>query len=419
MITDALVIGAGTAGLATATRLAQGGLRVLVAAAGEGSLPLAGGTIDVLGYGPGPVETPLSALPVFVEANLGHPYELLTSPEELAECLEWFRRLTGPLGYIGDLSRNHWVPTLLGGLRPAGLLPLTMAAGDLSRGGEVVIAGIRGFRDFHSPLMASNLSQATAPAGAAIEARAVELAWPGPASDLAPFRVAQRLEDPEIRRQLAAQLRPHLGRADAVGMPPILGRARTAEVHADLQQRLERRVFETPGLPPSLPGLRLFDRLRQALREAGGRLVLGSKAVAAMRDGRAIRSVTITQASRAVPVNARVFVLATGGFGTGGIVRDQHGGLSEPIFDLPVAGPADRPQPFGTEYFSDHPLELAGVSADARGRPLGVDGIPFADNLYAAGAILAGARPWREKSGEGISLATAYRAAASILRGES
>ena len=31
------------------------------------------------------------------------------------------------------------------------------------------------------------------------------------------------------------------------------------------------------------------------------------------------------------------------------------------------------------------------------------------DNLHAAGAIVAGAVPWREKSGEGIAIAGGYR----------
>jgi anaerobic glycerol-3-phosphate dehydrogenase len=35
-----------------------------------------------------------------------------------------------------------------------------------------------------------------------------------------------------------------------------------------------------------------------------------------------------------------------------------------------------------------------------------------------AGAAIAGAEPWREKSGEGITLATGYAAASSILESD-
>jgi len=51
----------------------------------------------------------------------------------------------------------------------------------------------------------------------------------------------------------------------------------------------------------------------------------------------------------------------------------------------------------------------AGVAVDHGLRPDGLE------NVLVAGATLAGAQPWREKSGDGISLATGHRAAELIL----
>jgi len=299
VITDALVIGAGTAGLTAGIRLARGGLRVTVVATGEGCLPLASGTIDVLGFAPDAVQSPLGALPGFLDAHPEHPYRI-SGLAGLEQSLAWFVKTAEPLGYQGDLSRNQWVPTVLGGLRPTALVPRSMAAADLGGGGEVLIAGIRGFRDFHPALLAANLGRAAAAPAPVIQTRAIELDWPGSAGDMPPFRLARRLEDPEIRRRLADQLRPQLGDATAVGLPAVLGRERAAEVHADLEHRLGRPVFEIPGLPPSLPGLRLFDCLRRALLDAGGRLLLGSTALSATHHHDTVGSVTITQASRPV-----------------------------------------------------------------------------------------------------------------------
>jgi glycerol-3-phosphate dehydrogenase subunit B len=414
VITDALVIGAGTAGLTAGIRLAQGGLRVTVVATGEGCLPLASGTIDVLGYAPDPVQSPLDALPGFLDANPKHPYRL-TGTGGLEQSIAWFLQVAAPLGYEGELTRNRWVPTVLGALRPTALLPRGMAAADLSGGGEVLIAGIRGFRDFYPALIAENLCQAAAAPARAIRARATELDWPGSSGDLVPFRLARRLEDVEIRRSLAAQLRTKIGSAAAVGMPAVLGREQAADVHADLERQLGVPVFEIPGLPPSLPGLRLLDCLRRALRGAGGRLLLGSSAVSAAREHDAVTSVTITQARGTVQVSAGFYVLATGGFVTGGIVREPDGQLREPVFGLPVHGLAPGQQPFGDEYLSEHPLDRVGLRTDADGRPLGAAGAPHAVNLYAAGAVVAGAVPWREKSGEGVSLTTGWHAAEAIV----
>jgi glycerol-3-phosphate dehydrogenase subunit B len=50
---DALVIGAGLAGLSAAARLAEGGAKVMLIAKGVGATHLAPATIDVLGYAGG------------------------------------------------------------------------------------------------------------------------------------------------------------------------------------------------------------------------------------------------------------------------------------------------------------------------------------------------------------------------------
>ena len=74
MTHDAVVIGAGLAGLTAALRLADEGRRVLVVAKGVGSTRLAPATIDVLGFADGQVESPTRSLPRFADAHPGHPY---------------------------------------------------------------------------------------------------------------------------------------------------------------------------------------------------------------------------------------------------------------------------------------------------------------------------------------------------------
>jgi glycerol-3-phosphate dehydrogenase subunit B len=57
----------------------------------------------------------------------------------------------------------------------------------------------------------------------------------------------------------------------------------------------------------------------------------------------------------------------------------------------------------------------AGVAVDADQRPVDGAGERVVENVLVAGATLAGAEPWREKSGDGLSLATGFRAAGLIL----
>ena len=159
---DAVVIGAGTAGLVAGARLAEGGARVCVLAKGVGSTHLAPGTVDVLGYAPELVASPGAALVELAASQPDHPYAVL-GRDVVAESLQWFadRVAAGPLPgyrYVGDLERNYLLPTAVGVLRPSALIPETMAAGDSALLERVCVVGTRTLRDFHAALCAANLS---------------------------------------------------------------------------------------------------------------------------------------------------------------------------------------------------------------------------------------------------------------------
>ena len=70
---------------------------------------------------------------------------------------------------------------------------------------------------------------------------------------------------------------------------------------------------------------------------------------------------------------------------------------------------------FEPQYFAAHPLARAGVAVDGRLRPVGSSGEPVFENVLVAGATLAGAEPWKEKCGDGLSLSTGHMAAELVL----
>ncbi|MGH2676584.1 MAG: FAD-binding protein, partial [Actinomycetota bacterium] len=184
----------------------------------------------------------------------------------------------------------------------------------------------------------------------------------------------------------------------------------------ELREALGTAVFEIPTMPPSVPGLRVFRALREALRRAGGRLIVNATVIGAEAEGRRVNAVVTESAARPIAYPARSFVLASGGIATGGLEMDSFGSVRETVFGLPVAGgPETGKARFAPAYFDPQPLARAGVAVDDRLRPVSLDGSAVYENLYAAGAILAGAVPWKEKSGDGISLATGYGAATNIL----
>jgi anaerobic glycerol-3-phosphate dehydrogenase len=79
------------------------------------------------------------------------------------------------------------------------------------------------------------------------------------------------------------------------------------------------------------------------------------------------------------------------------------------VLDLPLSGLPDQAHPptprFVGTYLDEQPLARVGIAVDAELRAEG------AENVIVAGAALPGAAPWREGSGEGIALASGYRAA--------
>ena len=415
---DVLVIGAGLAGLSAAARLAESGARVMVIAKGVSATHLAPGTIDVLGYaGSERVERPGEALGSLDGA---HPYARLGGADAVARAVAWFKRQFdgGPLGayaYRGSLDENMLLPSTVGAARPSAVVPETMAAGDLRDGVPMLVVGFHVLRDFHAAYLADNVSRAGPPARAVVLDRRLD-----GRPEANSLGLARAMDAADVRREIADEVARGLDGEARVGFPAGLGAEDPHGVWSDLQQRLGRAVFEIPTLPPSVHGMRVFRTLRDRLRAGGGRIILNSQAVGAERAGDRVVSVRATAAGREVTYRARWVVLATGGVASGGVELDSRWRARETALGLPLHGvPAPEEERFGPDYFGEHPFARVGVAVDEGLRPVAGDGGARAvENVLVAGATLAGAQPWKEKSGDGLSLASGHRAAELVLEEE-
>jgi glycerol-3-phosphate dehydrogenase subunit B len=412
---DTIVIGAGLAGLTAALRLAEQGQRVLIVARGVGATHLAPATVDVLGYmGTTRVVSPSASIPELLASAPTHPYAHVPA-DQIAAALTWFAARAGTLGYTGSIEENMLLPTALGVPKPSAFAPESMAGGDLRAGGRFVFVGIKGFKDFHPSLIADNLARAPLPAPVA--ARALEVEPPATRrTDLSGRVIAGRFDNGELVDWLVGALEPHIEADERIGLPAVLGLRNTHETWQQLETRLGRQVFEVATLPPSVAGIRLYEALNAQLRDAGARLVLGVNAVGARVNAGRLEALDVTNATGAVSYPTGSVVLASGGFASGGLELDSFGATRETVFGLPLMGvPATDHVRFAPGYFDDQPLAGAGVATDGLLRPVDAGGHPVYTNLHAAGAILGGATPWKEKSGTGISVASGYAAAAAIL----
>ena len=282
-----------------------------------------------------------------------------------------------------------------------------MAAGDLRREEPIVVVGFRALKDFHPALLADGLARQ----GFSARATELELA-PDGRRDVNALGFARALDEPAFRGQVVAQVGARLRAGERVAFPAVLGIADPHGAWAALEHGLGRPVFEVPTLPPSVPGMRVFAVLRDALRRAGGALVLNNVVVGAERSGDRVTELRTRVGLREERRGADWVVLATGGFAAGGLELDSRWSARETALGLPVAGvPGAGEERFRPGYFDDHPIARAGVAVDRDLRPVDAG----LDNVLVAGATLAGAEPWREKSGDGISLATGHRAAELVL----
>jgi glycerol-3-phosphate dehydrogenase subunit B len=408
---DAVVLGAGVAGLTAAVRLAEGGARVCVLAKGVGSTHLAPGTIDVLGYAPERVQAPAEALPGFIAAHPDHPYAVIGA-DAIAPALDWFatRIEGGPQpGYVytGGLERNHLLPTAVGALRPSALVPETMAPGEMEGGGPVCVVGVPVLRDFYASLCAGNLRRA------GIGARAVEIDVDVGRVEANALGLARRFDDERFRAAFAGRLALLLRPGERVALPAIVGLRDPHGAWSDLQRRLGRTVFEIPTLPPSVPGMRVYNALVAALRSAGGRLLVGAEAVGAEREGERVTAVRAHTSGHDTVFGCRWVVLATGGFASGAVSLGSDWLARETVLGLPLRGMPGPGEPrFAADYFGPQPMSTVGVAVDSTLLAEGTE------NVFVAGAALPGAVPWREGSGEGIALASGHFVAQAVLERE-
>lgn len=397
---DVVVIGAGLSGFMAAAAARARARSVLVIAQGLGVLPLTTGCVDVLAD---PAD-PWAALSRLVERLPAHPYSL-AGLAAVRRGIDYFLGTCESYGYPFALApgRNLLLPTLLGTLRPTCYAPTTMASGDLvnttlQTAGTVLVVGFEGLLDFHPGLVVEGLRRRLPEVR--LESTSVALPLPAENDNTPAMYLATCLDRPEYRKLFASRLEASLrgrfgtGRTnpDVVLLPAVLGLDDPVAAARDLEHRLGARVAEVPLLPPSIPGVRLATLWRRHLLRAGVDLVLDARVIGAGSARGRITHVDAQGAGGTARYGGKAFVLATGGLAGNGLCLEGSR-LREPVFDLRMA-PDVRP---GT---GSGPGILAGPDL----RP------PGYDNLFACGRILSGYDPYAEKCGNGVAIATGWRA---------
>ncbi|MFN8473459.1 MAG: glycerol-3-phosphate dehydrogenase subunit GlpB [Anaerolineae bacterium] len=412
MKADTIVIGAGYAGLMAALQAVESGEKTLLVSKGVGTTHWTPGSVDILGYDLATsslVENPRTGVSKLIAAQPDHPYAH-AGLDSLDAALAVFMTLTQAQGlpYAGSPDRNFLLPSPIGTVRPTAIAPLSMATGDLRQGGQILIIGFSKMRDFYPLLTAGNLTQA------GYQARGINLDVPviNRYRFLTNVILAQMLDDPAVRREVVREVKAVYGREDRVGFPAVLGFRKHPEVMADLERALGVPVFEIPTPPPSVPGFRLYEAFRKALEYKGVRMIVSPMVLGAKTNNGAVESIETDSSGHSTFHSAQRFILATGGLAGGGIATDYKGNIRETVFNLPLHAPASRTEWVNARYLSPtgHPIFQTGVMVNDSLQPVDASGQPVFTNVRVAGSALAHLDEWREKSHEGVSLSTGWKA---------
>lgn len=399
---DLIVIGMGLAGLMAARTAVEDGAKVLIAGKGMGCLSLFSSTVDLLGKVPETMDL-ADGLTRWIQDHPDHPYSKvgLTGIERgISSFTSLFRSSPYVFHAIGD--RNSLLPTGAGTLRPAYLIPGTMIAGASCQ--KPLIVGFQGFRDFHAAYVARPLKW-----------RGVTLSVPSLSNqEISATALSRWMERESFRETVATEIKMNLKGELCVGLPAILGIHDPMTVKMDLEKKTGANIFEIQGLPPSLPGMRIFNRLKEWLIAKGTNFLYGYPVSEISLKGKEVKGIYLHHPPAPVFHSADRFILATGRFIGGGLAADRDS-VSEPLFHLPVARCGSREEWFEKSFFHKHPIHRAGIDTDSSLRPVDQWGQTLFENVWIAGTILAGHHSIEEISREGIEIASGYWAARQAL----
>ena len=417
MIYDVVIIGTGLAGMSCALAAVQNNKKAVIAAKGLGNFYSASGYIDLLGYYPAsskePVRNPRNSLGELIENQPHHPYSII-GEEAIDQAFSAFLQITMEMGlpYTGSMERNVLMPSAAGALVPTSLYPKT-ADKKIEEAQEIVVVGIREMADFYSDYAAQNLKNQL---DCIIKPIWVSLGL-NIERELNSYDIALALEKIEIRNRLVSQIKKAVSKNSLVIIPAVLGVNKWQEVITDIEEGVGCGILEFPTLPPSVMGYRLAENLKNYLELKGVDFIIGHAVTHAKFNGPKCESIGITTGSgRIKSIKGKSFVLATGGILSEGLLVYPEK-IIESVFELPVAA---QNQTIHEDFFdmNEASISHAGVVTNNQLKPLDpTTGNIIYDNIYVAGATLAGYDPFVEKSGNGVALASGYKAGLMAVAG--
>jgi glycerol-3-phosphate dehydrogenase subunit B len=294
---EVLVIGEGLSGIVAAATAATEGSRVTLISKGPGNFVLGSGCIDLDGQD----RAKLGLIDDRLEAAVSFFLDLTAS----ADC-----------AYSGGAGERHLVPTILGTFQEVSLAPRWLWQADPNSINNVLVAGIANLPGFDAKFIAERLTSDCKRIGLTTSYRSEVVTLPhNPNHALTALEVATQVDrDNDFRSALARALRPLVQDAELLIMPGILGVKSNDTDIVCFEEDIGCAVCEFATLPPSVPGLRLLQRLERRLMQLSVNLSIGFPVRKLCIEGQHCVGVELDTPGRPRQLRANTVVLACGRF---------------------------------------------------------------------------------------------------------
>lgn len=416
---DVVVIGGGISGMMAAIAAAKKGKSVTMLRYGYGAFEIGGGLIDIMAY-PNDKKSSSSLKNCIGSLSSDHPYSKL-GLQRVEDAVKFLLDLTKEEGYAyeGGVEELHWVPTAVGTMKPTGLYPKSFDVEVLKKADTIYLVDFKGLKDYYAKLTEKTLKKLLG------EDKKYEIVTVDPkmeeaigGRDIMIMDIARWLDKSEGQEDCASQLKALVKPGAAVVFPQVLGTMPSYAAYDKMKSALQCDVTEALCIPPSAAGMRLSKLLHNAARKYGVKIIEKARVKSAVVKGGVCESVIASGVGREHTYAGKSFILATGGYYSGGLEVLDNNKVLEPIFNLPVKVMSQKEDEWANlEMFSDkkQPFALAGVTVNYEMCPVNENGEKVLKNVFVTGRNLCGYDFCFEKSGNGVALASAYQAAASAM----
>lgn len=406
---DLVVIGAGTAGRFAALAAAEAGCSVRIVSDGEDTSRLDTGLLDLLGR-VDPDSAVVDPFDALERLDDGHPYRVVET-DTVRAALAYAERVLGDRYRGFDDDRNAMVLSQQGHPIPAFAYPESVTPGLVSAPGDIHLVDVSFLPDLDAAITARTIRQYEPPFDVSTSRIGMDVPQDLPNGRLSlASRLDHEVTAPPSERTVLPWLVDGIDtdgiQADRIGLPAFLGRERTGEVIEHLETRLGVPIFEIPTAPPSLIGIRLDDRLDEAILESGVEATSGTPVVDYRRSRDRVEAVALERAHTREWIEGAHVVLATGGL-LGGGLAERDGAIEESVFECPVDTPTDRGAWSTADPYAPQPFAQFGIDVDDEFRPRDGTGACF-ENLRAAGSVLGGFDATAQRARTGSAVVTGY-----------